>query len=195
MAECGKVWQGKTLFERRSMAEVKRFPHGIAYETSALFDVLVAGQAGDEKTDAELSELIGKSTACGGDGYHHLLSAMRMAKRERRIVWKRSRGDSKIVCLDANGTMKLADHGMKAMRKKGRDNLMTLQAASTMSGVTPEMAKQLNAKRACLATVLELTRPKTIKAIEARPDVKPNYKFMLEHLAGGNGKAEGNGAE
>ena len=88
--------------------------------TVRLIDKLKGGTVGDEIPGATLAEIIGMSTDVGMRGYGYLMSAIRHCERSHSVVWRRVRGECKILCLNAKEVMELAHSDVNGIRRRAR---------------------------------------------------------------------------
>lgn len=154
---------------------------GLRLETLKLIEKLKAGKIGDVLTDGELTELCGKCTRVGGEGYAYLLSAIKYVLREHGLVWRRVTGEDTIKCLDAKEVRSKAAADRQSTSRRGKRTVRQIQAVYDTADETTRAA--LNRELSTHGALVAMASNKMQKKLEARnPVAEPNPRALLEAL-------------
>jgi len=134
-------------------------------------------------TDEEMSSLVGGgslSTAVKGVRYPNLMSALRILRRDHRIVWAREKGQGHVKRLDCGEGLTVARGCARRARHVATRSIQTMRA---FDPAVLEPARRL--EYVALATqarlILECSESRTLKAIAARQQ-KPDGSASLPRL-------------
>jgi len=154
--------------------ETRRFRAvpGMHVCTSQLIERLKDGSPGCVLTDEDLSEICGKDTSVGCDGYGYLTSAIGYVLRRYGVVWKRIRGASAIKCLDAEEIVTSSEGDRKHVHRIGKRAVLRLGTVDINQ--LPESARKAHTLQfAQMATVVGWSSKNTQKKLEVREKVEP----------------------
>lgn len=165
-----------------SGSKTKFVPVNRSLFTVKLIDRMKAGRPGDVLTDEQLAEACGRSCAPGGDGYGNLQSAIRACRREFRVVWRRIREGGAIRCLIAGEILSGAEADRGAWHRAAKRSADKLACADP-SELDETGRKRLTTEMAMAGSVVLLSRPSTLKKLEARSISKPlDFERLLESI-------------
>lgn len=169
-----------TATQTQELPRVRHIPDA-ALETMKLAERLRVGKPGDEATDQELTMLIGKSTAVGGEGYGYLSSAIKHVEREHGIVWRRVRKEDKIRCLNASECVDTAGWHRRCIGRAAKRAGKLVSIAASRGDELPEAERPTaRALAAQLGAIHMFAKPNTTrKIIASGAAYKPTVKGLL----------------
>jgi len=146
--------------------------------TVLLIGKLNSGKYGDVFTDKELTEFVDSDTSAGGKGYGYLMSAIRYCERYHNIVWRRIRGEGKILCLDPIEILELSHGDITKIRKQAR------RGSKRLFGINQEEIEvherpQFNAAAAQLGFIASFSSGKTTKKLMGKCE-QPKLDNIVE---------------
>lgn len=165
-------------------AEVNRFPHitGLAPQTAKLIDLFKDASIGDSFTDADLSALIGRNTAPGGDGYGNLQSACRYVLRHFGRNIQRVPGSGTMKCLSDSESVVSVERGRQHISRVSRRKAIELRIVDTSKLTQPEKTSAL-VLRAQLGVLSMYSSIKAAKVLAASDDLDKWQKNQRKMLA------------
>jgi hypothetical protein len=135
--------------------------------TVRLISALQTGKPGDEKTDAELSEVAGFPTSVGGKGYAYLCSAIRYCDR-LGVVWQRVKSEGKIVCLNGGEVLARSGGDVRHIGRTARRSAGRLALVDTTSLPQQDRPRAL-AIGAQLGAIMLMSKPEATKRLASQP--------------------------
>ena len=147
-------------------------------ETCILTDMLNTGVIGDELSDARMAAECGKDTHPGGYGYAFLMSAIRLSRAEKGLVWQRLRGENKIRCLGGVEIINRVENRTAGLRRRSRVSIQELIIASS-STTTQEGVTKINTLSAVHGAIACLTSKRNVRKLVECQAEQPNIKTLL----------------
>lgn len=139
------------------MTPIQRTPHfhGVSPVTALFVETLRAGKIGDVLTDEKLDVVAGDGhCGPGGSHYSHLMSAIRIARKQYGVVWRRVPKAGYLKCLSDGERVDLSrsiTRRVHRMAHRGRQVLETVDAAKLDDAQRREFGAQLAVSGALLA--------------------------------------------
>lgn len=135
---------------------VQRVPHfpSVTATTARLADALRVGKMGDTLTDESLAKIADGDCGPGGKHYAHLMSAIRIARRQYGVVWQRVPKAGYLKCLSDGERVDLSKSVTRRVNKlarRGRQILETVDAAKLSDSERREFGAQVAVTGALLA--------------------------------------------